>query len=110
MHSLGILTLCDVLWHLLRYFSGQSHLQRSIQNANNGDVRIFLLSIGKAKFNTVSCIDEAGSEVDVTYFYGRSRQGMVAAFDAIQKLKDSDSKIVSGKIMHSEAARYLVTI
>ena len=104
-HSLGIFTLRDVLWHLPRYFIDRSHLQKSIRNANDGDVGTFLLSIGEAKSNTVSCTDEAGNEVDVTYFYGRSRQGMVAASAAIQKLKDSDSMIVSGKITHSEAAR-----
>lgn len=104
-HSLGIFTLRDALWHLPRYFIDRSHLQKSIRNANDGDVGTFLLSIGEAKSNTVSCTDEAGNEVDVTYFYGRSRQGMVAASAAIKKLKDSDSMIVSGKITHSEAAR-----
>jgi ATP-dependent DNA helicase RecG len=97
-HSLGIFTLRDVLWHLPRYFIDRSHLQKSIRNANDGDVGTFLLSIGIAKSNAVTCTDEAGNEVDVAYFYGRSRQGMVAASAAIQKLKDSDSMIVSGKI------------
>jgi ATP-dependent DNA helicase RecG len=109
-HSLGIFTLRDVLWHFPRYFIDRSRIQKSIQNVVEGNVGTFLLSVGEPKYNTVTCTDEDGNEVDVTYFYGRSRQGMVAASAAIRKLcnKDSNVMIVSGRITNTEAGRLVI--
>ena len=107
-HKLGIFTLRDLLWNFPRTFIDRSKLQKSIFDVADGDVGTFRLIVqkAKAKHNTVSCIDESGNNIDVTFFYGQSRQGMIMASSAMKKLcnmdLDSTVMIVSGKMKHSE--------
>ena len=110
-HSLGLFTLRDFLWFFPRYYIDRSHLQNSITNVTDGDVGTFLLAVGKTKsFNSVACTDEAGNDVDVTFFYGRTRQGMAMANAAIQNLckNVTESMIVSGKVTNSVAGGWVL--
>ena len=110
-HSLGLFTLRDFLWFLPRNYIDRSRFEKSITNVTDGEIGTFLLTVGKAKTsNTVSCTDETGNDVDVTFFFGRSRQGMIMASTAIQKFtkKGTVSMIVSGKVTHSEGGRIVL--
>jgi len=105
-HKLGIYTLRDLLWHFPRSFIDRSKLQKSIHDVSDGDVGTFRLKVhaDKARHNSVTCTDEAGNNVDVTFFYGRSRQGMAMVSAAMKNLCKEDiySMIVSGKVKHSD--------
>lgn len=110
-HSLGLFTLRDFLWFFPRNYIDRSLIRKSITNVTDGEIGTFLLTVGKAKTsNTVSCTDETGNDVDVTFFFGRSRQGMILANTAIQKFskKGTISMIVSGKVTHSDAGRIVL--
>lgn len=107
-HKLGIFTLRDLLWNFPRTFIDRSQLQNSIYNIADGEIGTFRLVVEKAKVkhNTATCKDESGNSIDVSFFYGQSRQGMIMASAAMKKLcnmeLDSNVMIVSGKIKHSE--------
>lgn len=110
-HSLGLFTLRDFLWFFPRNYIDRSLIQKSITNVTDGEIGTFLLTVGKAKTsNTVSCTDETGNDVDVTFFFGRSRQGMIMASTAIQKFskKGTMSMIVSGKVTLSDTGRIVI--
>lgn len=107
-HKLGIFTLRDLLWNFPRTFIDRSKIQKSIFDVADGDVGSFRLIVEKAKVkhNTVTCVDESGNNVDVTFFFGQTRQGTIMASSAMKKMcnmeLDSTVMIVSGKIKHSE--------
>lgn len=101
-HKLGIFTLRDLLWHFPRSFIDRSKLQKSVYDVPDGEVGTFRLTVQheKARQNGVTCTDEAGNDVDVAFFYGRSRQGMIMATNAMKRLcrDGAESVIVSGKV------------
>jgi ATP-dependent DNA helicase RecG len=105
-HNLGIFTLRDLLWNFPRTFIDRSKLQKSIFDVADGDVGTFSLVVqrAKVKHNSVTCTDESGNKVEVSFFYGQTRQGMIMASSAMKKLcimeSDSTVVIVSGKIKH----------
>jgi ATP-dependent DNA helicase RecG len=107
-HKLEIYTLRDLLWNFPRAFIDRSHFQKSIYDVADGDLGTFRLVIHNAKIrnNSVTCTDETGNSVDITFFYGRSWRGMIMASTAMKKMcnaeLDSVVMIVSGKITHSE--------
>ncbi len=105
-HKLGLYSLRDLLWHFPRYFIDRSKLCRNIREVPNGDIGTFLVKINanRARYNTVSCTDEAGNYFTVTFFYGQSRQGRMAASAASENLfKMCEAPvIVSGKVKHSD--------
>ncbi|KAL9180398.1 hypothetical protein ACHAXT_008368 [Thalassiosira profunda] len=100
-NKLGIYTLRDLLFHFPRSFIDRSELQQSIYNVPDGEVGTFKLAVpDRAKQNSVTCTDEAGNEVEVIFFYGRSRQGAMMASNAMKKLCKESTMIVSGRIKH----------
>ncbi len=107
-HKLGIFTVRDLLWNFPRTFIDRSKLQKSIFDVADGDVGTFSLVVQKAKvkYNSVTCTDESGNSVEVSFFYGQTRQGMIMASSAMKNLciMESDSSVmfVSGKIKHTD--------
>jgi len=105
-HKLGLYTLRDLLWHFPRHFVDRSKLCHNIREVPDGDIGTFLVKVNanRARHNTVPCTDEAGNDFAVTFFYGQSRQGRMAASASLEKLcKMSEAPvIVSGKVKHSE--------
>ena len=102
-NKIGIYTLRDLLWHFPRSFIDRSKIYNSVTEVSDGDVGTFRLTVkNKARNNSITCTDEAGNIVEVSFFYGRSRQGMIMATTASKKLASADTMIVSGKIKHSD--------
>lgn len=107
-HKLGIFTLRDLLWHFPRSYVDRSILQSDIRNVPEGEIGTVRLTVGvvggkdaASKGNSITCIDESGNNVDVTFFYGRSRRGMLLASNELKKICNYHSIIVSGKVQHS---------
>ena len=102
-HKLGLFTLRDLLWHFPRSFVDRSILQSDIRNVPEGEIGTLRLTVGKdaVKGTTITCMDESGNNVDVTFFYGRSRRGMLMATNELKKICNYHSIIVSGKVQHS---------
>lgn len=106
-HKLGIYTLRDLLWHFPRSFIDRSILQTDIRTVSEGDIGTVSLKIvrketAKSGSNTISCIDDSGNIVDVSFFYGWTPPGMKMASNKYKEICQLDSNIiVSGKVQHS---------
>lgn len=105
-HKLGIFTIRDLLWHFPRSFIDRSVLQNDVTKVDDGELGTFRLVVHseRKRGNTVSCTDEAGNNVDVSFFYGRNNKGNILAKAAMNNIcnKDVEAMIVSGKVKHSE--------
>ena len=102
-HKLGLVTLRDLLWHFPRSFVDRSILQSDIRHVSEGEIGTVRLTVGKdaVKGNSITCLDESGNDVEVTFFYGRSRRGIVMATNELKRVCNYHSIIVSGKVQHS---------
>ena len=102
-HKLGLVTLRDLLWHFPRAFIDRSTLQSDIRDVPDGEIGTVRLTVGKdsIKGSKIACIDESGNNVDVTFFYGRSKRGTIAATNKLKEICNHHSIIVSGKVQHS---------
>ena len=105
-HKLGIFTLRDLLWHFPRSFIDRSKLHKNVNDVPDGEIGTFRVMVhaDRIRHNTVPCTDESGNNFDVTFFFGRSRQGGIMASTASANLCKNGTSlmIVSGKVTHSD--------
>ena len=104
-HKLDIYTLRDLLWHFPRSYIDRTILSSDISTIENGNIGTVKLYIGRdkdsIKKNTIRCTDESGNNVDITFFYGRSKRGMMMAMNEVKRISQFHSIVVSGKIQHT---------
>ena len=104
-HKLDIYTLRDLLWHFPRSYIDRTTLSSDISTIDNGNIGTVKLYIGKdkdsIKKNTIHCTDESGNNVDITFFYGRSKRGMMMAMNEVKRISQFHSIVVSGKVQHT---------